>query len=656
MQFLSESDILILKFALAGSIAYSVQHVVSRAKRTPAIPLIPDPKSRKLASSQITPPTRSIKKKLDQTNKRCVIFYGSQTGTAEKLASIFSKEAQARFGIESMVADLEDFDYDTLLSLPTDTIAVFMLATYGEGEPTDNAIAFNQYCSSVKSRVQEAAATLHYSLFGLGNSSYQNYNSMVRRAEAALINSGAHCLGNVGFGDDGKGTLEEDFLTWKDNTLPILAKHLGLSERENKFEAVFNVKELDSPTIDTFLGEPNKMHLRAKVRGPYTPTNPLPAPIVYTRQLFAGGDRQCLHIEFDIEASTMTYDTGDHLAVWASNSDVEVARFLKVFGLSERKDLEIQIQSRDPTVKVPVPANTTYDAAARYYLDICAPVSRHLLTLLTAFAPDDTSRSQLSRLSTDGIAFQNEVRGRRINIGQLLESFDPSLSWGNVPVSLLLENLRKLQPRYYSISSSSILSKKRISITAVVESQKDSTWTHEFKGVATNYLLAQALNVEHTLLASKVPRESQLSTTHQLGGPRQKYSQPTALIHVRRSKFRLPNKISTPVIMIGPGTGVAPFRAFTQERAIKSSSGKSPGRTLLFYGCRRHDEDFLYEEEWKVSIKPLFCTTFADYLCCRNLPVHSNQALSTCTLRSPERNERFMFSIYLKNRHQNWGR
>ncbi len=645
MQLLSESDILLLKFALAGSIAYSVQHVVSIATRKPTVPLIPREKSRKQVSGQIAPPTRSIKTKLDQAHKSCVIFYGSQTGTAEKLASIFSKEAQTRFGIESMVADLEDFDYDDLLSLPGGTVAVFLLATYGEGEPTDNAIAFDEYCSSIKLKADTAATTLHYASFGLGNSSYQHYNVMIRRVDSSLASSGARRLGNIGFGDDGKGTLEDDFLTWKDNTLPLLANHLGLTERESKFEAVFNVDELSFPTVDTFLGEPNKSHLRGKTRGPYTATNPLPAPIFHVRQLFAGGDRHCLHVEFDITASSMTYETGDHLAVWASNSDLEVARFLRVFGLSEKKDLEIQMQSRDPTVKVPIPTKTTYDAAARYYIDICAPVSRHLLALLIAFAADENSKSQLLRLSTDSAALREEVRHRRLNLAQLLETLDSSSSWSNVPFSLLLENLGKLQPRYYSISSSSIVSKKRISITAVVESQKDTAWTHDFKGVATNYLLAHALNVQPTLLAGKAPDISQLPTTHQLDGPRRKYPQTTALIHVRRSKFRLPKNISTPVIMIGPGTGVAPFRAFTQERAIQSSRGNNPGRTLLFYGCRRRDEDFLYEDEWKVRINPMARTNSAHHLCRRSMLDHSHPGHLTCTLHSLERNQRFMFSI-----------
>jgi NADPH-ferrihemoprotein reductase len=54
--------------------------------------------------------------------------------------------------------------------------------------------------------------------------------------------------------------------------------------------------------------------------------------------------------------------------------------------------------------------------------------------------------------------------------------------------------------------------------------------------------------------------------------------------------------------MIGPGTGVAPFRAFVQERAHESAQGKQVGKTMLFYGCRNPDEDFLYREEWKVSL------------------------------------------------------
>ena len=600
MLLLSDLDILLLKAALAGSVVYSVNQAVFHLNRKTVPPLIPEKKVRQQSGRNVTVPTRSIRQRLTQTQKRCVIFYGSQTGTAEKLASILSKETHARFGIDSLVANLEDFDYDDLLSLREGNIAIFLLATYGEGEPTDNAIAFNEYCNSLKSNIATAATSLQYAAFGLGSSSYPQFNAMIKRVDSTLNNLGATRLGDVGVGDDSKGTLEDEFISWKDATLPILAQKLGHSERENKFKAVFNIETVGQPSADTFLGEPNKAQLRGRLRGPYSASNPLPAPITHARQVFTGGDRHCLHIEFDVKNSTMTYETGDHVAIWPLNADTEISRFLQIFGLAEKKDMQIQIRSCDPTVKIPIPTNTTYEAAARYYLDICAPVTRHMLTLLAEFAVDETARSQLVRLCTDGEAFQREVKSRHLNIAQLLQSFSPS--WSHLPFSLLLENVRKLQPRYYSISSSSLASKKKIAITAVVESQKQADWTHEFNGVATSYLLSQALRQNSVLLAGKVQENRQLVDTHRLSGPREIFTQPTSLIHVRRSKFHLPSNVSTPVIMIGPGTGVAPFRAFTQERAFQSRQGGKVGRTVLFYGCRRRDEDFLYESEWKVSI------------------------------------------------------
>ena len=157
----------------------------------------------------------------------------------------------------------------------------------------------------------------------------------------------------------------------------------------------------------------------------------------------------------------------------------------------------------------------------------------------------------------------------------------------------------RLQPRYYSISSSSLVSRKRISITVVVDSARSAEGDFEFRGVNTSYLFALKSNFQATTPVSSA-ETSIFRQTHQISGPRGSFLQPTALIHVRHSKFRLPRNPSTPVIMIGPGTGVAPFRAFVQERAFQCQAGREVGRTMLFYGCRRHDEDYLYKEEWRV--------------------------------------------------------
>ncbi|KAH6665927.1 cytochrome P450 oxidoreductase [Halenospora varia] len=545
MDIFSPADVLVLKVALGASVAYRAQKLISHTGQKPVVePLIPTRKKTSNSTRKIPgTPSRSIKTELKRTRKTCMYFYGSQTGTAEKLASILAKEALSRLGIEGIVADLNDFDYDDLLSLSEQNVLIFLLATYGEGKPTDNAISFDRYCANLRTKTDSQADTLYFASFRLGNSSYQFYNEMIKCVYSTLSSVGAHRIGSVGLGDDADGSLEDDFLTWKDEMLPQLAKHLGLAEQKRAPIVNLVISETESLSeTPIFLGEPNAAHRKGKLRGPWTNSNPFPARIVKSRELFRNSRRKYLHVEFDVNDSTMTYETGDHVGVSPENSNSEVERFLRIFSLTEKKDCVFNIESEDPIVKVPLPAYTTYNAAARYYLDICAPISRYLLCTLVDYCPDETTKAELLRLSKDNVAFEKEIKSR-----------------------------------------------KCISITAVVESQKNDEWSHEFKGVATNYLLAQH---------SQILGSEALEPTHLLSGPRYQNAAMKSLIHVRRSKFRLPKKNSVPIIMIGPGTGVAPFRAFVQERAWKNKVHPA-GRTMLFYGCRQRDEDFLYKEEWK---------------------------------------------------------
>lgn len=536
-------------------------------------------------------PGRRILDIIPAKGKNCVIFYGSQTGTAENFASRLAKEGAERFGLRTMIADLDDYDYDDLIRWDTDIVVFFILATYGEGEPTDNAVRFYDTISAFPID-DSLLSSLRYAGFGLGNDTYEHYNAMIRNVDTALAKRGAVRVGKIGEGNDGAGTMEDDFLAWKEEAWTALSVAFSLKERKILYEPSFSVME-SPPSIqsDVFLGELGPTHVKASRSGPFSPQNPYIAKIVESRELFNIESRNCLHMEIDIEGSGMTYETGDHVAIWPANPSGEVDRILKVFGLEEKRNHVIDIKSLDATANVRMPSRTTYDAAFRYYLEICAPVSRQFLSNLAKFAPNCSSKAELARLATEKEYFRERISRYKYNLGQTIQISTPDI-FMDTPFSLLLEGLGRMQPRYYSISSSGHVQPNRISITTAVESYSIQGSSHMFKGVATNYLLMlkRAQNNESSL--------DQLN--YDICGPRSLYAEYKIPIHIRHSNFKLPADVSRPIIMVGPGTGVAPFRGFLHERAALASQGETVGPCVLFYGCRNRCEDFIYKDEWEV--------------------------------------------------------
>ncbi|KAF2772738.1 hypothetical protein EJ03DRAFT_371660 [Teratosphaeria nubilosa] len=590
-------DIAVLVALLLGTIAYFTKGTYWAVQKDPYASSFANGHAAKAGKS------RNILEKLEETGKNCVIFYGSQTGTAEDYASRLAKEGSSRFGLKTMVADLEEYDYDNLDQFPDDKVAFFVLATYGEGEPTDNAVEFYEFISaedvsfSEKGGAEEKPLNnLKYVAFGLGNNTYEHYNSMVRNVSKFLDRLGAQRIGDAGEGDDGAGTMEEDFLAWKEPMWAALSSALNLEEREAVYEPVYDITErhdLDADDDTVYLGEPNKNHLEGQSKGPYNANNPYIAPIAESKELFNDKTRNCLHMEVDISGSNLSYQTGDHIAVWPTNAGKEVDRFLNILGLSEKRHTVIAVKGLDATAKVPFPSPTTYDAVVRYHMEICAPVSRQFVSQLAQFAPNDSIKAEMSKIGSDKEAFAQQVAVKNYNIAQFLESQSGGEKWTKIPFSIFIEALHKIQPRYYSISSSSLVQKNKISITAVVESLEAPGAPHVVKGVTTNYLLALKQKQHGD------PNPDPHGLNYAITGPRNKYDGIHVPVHVRHSNFKLPSDPTKPIIMIGPGTGVAPFRGFVQERAQMAKNGEDVGKTILFFGCRKSREDFLYEDEWK---------------------------------------------------------
>jgi len=595
MASLDTLDIVVLLVLLLGTVAYFTKGTYWAVQKDPYAAAMANGSAGKAGKS------RNILEKMEESGKNCVVFYGSQTGTAEDYASRLAKEGSQRFGLKTMTADLEEYDYENLDQFPEDKVAFFILATYGEGEPTDNAVEFYEFVKSddvafsEKTTEESPLSTLKYVTFGLGNNTYEHYNSMVRNVDKIFTKLGATRIGTAGEGDDGAGTMEEDFLAWKEPMWADLAASMGLDEREAVYEPVFEIIEKSDLNIEdntVYLGEPNKNHLEGQQKGPYNAHNPFIAPIVESYELFNDKTRNCLHLEVDITGSNMSYTTGDHIAVWPNNSGLEVDRFLKVVGLTNKKDTVIGVKGLDSTAKVPFPTPTTYDTVLRYQLEIGAPVSRQFVASLAQFAPDESIKEHLVKIGGDKDLFSESVAKKNFNIAQFLSHIGKGAVWDKIPFSLWIEGFTKIQPRYYSISSSSLVQKHKISITAVVESVETAGAPHIVKGVATNYLFA--LMLKQSGVANPDPNGLNYAIT----GPRNKYDGIHAPVHVRHSNFKLPSDPSKPIIMIGPGTGVAPFRGFVQERAQQVKNGDNVGKTILFFGCRNSEQDFLYKKEW----------------------------------------------------------
>jgi NADPH-ferrihemoprotein reductase len=555
---------------------------------------------------------RNIVKKLQEVGSNVVIFFGSQTGTAEDFSGRLAKEAKQRFGVNCLVADIDDYDMDQLDTIPEEYLAIFVMATYGEGEPTDNASDFYHmfvdqtdapWSEGITDVSESPLKNLRYIVFGLGNRTYEHFNHTAIKVDEFLTKFGAKRYFEVGMGDD-DGSLEDDFIKWKDPMWKHFCEALEIdfeNAGNQKVQATMAISEVDpaDQTGDVYQGQLIDPNAKIVPGSPvtYDAKNPFYAPVKITRELFADNcGRHCVHLELDITGTNISYQTGDHVGVWATNPESEVQLIAKAFGLTEKLNQAITAINTDPTAakKYPFPVPTTYLTMFRHYVDICAAPSRQFLTQVVTLAKTDAAKDYLNSISSDLEKYTNAVTNYRLTMAEIILRIQELEAKSNektvIPLELVVENLGRILPRFYSISSSNKVHPKNVHVTAsVLEFSPKDLQERKVYGLFTNYLLA----VHNHLIGSDQP-------THQYHlEPQTDQSVLTIPMFIRKSNFALPKSPKTPVIMIGPGTGVAPFRGFVQDRAYSAQQGQEVGATILYFGCRTREEDFLYSNEWE---------------------------------------------------------
>ncbi|XP_041976894.1 NADPH--cytochrome P450 reductase isoform X1 [Aricia agestis] len=519
-------------------------------------------------SIQVT--ENSFIKKLQTSGRSLVVFYGSQTGTAEEFAGRLAKEG-IRYKMKGMVADPEECNMEELTQLKdiTKSLAVFCLATYGEGDPTDNAMEFFEWLKSGDGDL----TGLNYAVFGLGNKTYEHYNSVAIYVDKRLEELGATRIYELGLGDD-DANIEDDFITWKEKFWPTVCEKFniestGEEELSRQFTLVKHAAGELAPN-EIFTGEIARLHSLQNQRPPFDSKNPFLAQIKVNRELHKGGDRSCLHIELDISDSKMKYEAGDHVAVYPINDSGLVDRLGELLNTDLDEVFSLINTDLESTKKHPFPCPTSYRTALSHYLEITAIPRTHILRELAEYCTDEEDKKKLLLMSTNSqegkALYQSFVADACRNIVHILEDIKSC----KPPLDHICELLPRLQPRYYSISSSPKLHPETVHVTAVVVKYKTATGRVN-KGVTT------------TWLADNKPEP---------GKPL-----PRVPVFIRKSQFRLPLQPQTPVLMVGPGTGLAPFRGFLQERSVARAAGKPVGDTILYFGCRHRDQDYIYREE-----------------------------------------------------------
>lgn len=531
--------------------------------------------------------TRNIAHKLKEAGKNIVVFWGSQSGTAEGFAHRLAREISVRWGQEAMAADLSDYDPITITELPATKLAIFVVSTYGEGDPSDNTMEFWSWISKPS---DVSLSNLQYAAFGLGNTNYKFYNRVVDVIVERLDNLGAEALMSIGRANDAEGATEEDFMSWKEDLFAVLQDKLGFQEVKAKYTPSLRVEADESlEPIDLHHGEQNN---RVEVHNQAAQSSAIHALRVSdSKELFTSPDRHCLHMDLDLTSQPeLSYKTGDHLAIWPGNPDAEVDCLLDVLGISSRRDTPFIIKALDSATKITIPTPTTPNAIFRYYIEICAPVNRDIIRNLAQFAPTPEAKAYLLRLGQHKEVYASLINRTHINLGRLLQLACPDKPWEMIPLSYLVETLPQIRPRFYSISSSSMISPRKPSITAIVSTSPLPDNPNELiHGVTSNYLLAisgQARSQQHPS-----------GITYHLNGPNNALQGGKVYAHIRRSKFKLPALAKTPLIMVAAGTGIAPFRAFLSERCQILKIGKDIGQMILFFGCRNPHEDYIYREE-----------------------------------------------------------
>uniref|UniRef100_A0A8D0YQE2 Methionine synthase reductase n=1 Tax=Sus scrofa TaxID=9823 RepID=A0A8D0YQE2_PIG len=540
---------------------------------------------------------------------------------------------------------------------------VVVVSTTGNGDPPDTARKFVKAIQD-KTLPGDLLAHLRYGLLGLGDSEYTYFCNGGKIIDKRLQELGAQHFYDTGHADDCVG-LELVVEPWINGLWAALEKHFA-SRRGNEMNGA--VAMASNPSLSSEPVTPEVSHIDSQVgllrlddsgrrdsevseqnvvnRGPSSvwiadfessltqsapplsqaslniPASPpeylqvdlqealgqeeshepvtsvdpvFHVPVSKAVQLTTNDAvKTTLLIELDISQTDFSYQPGDAFSVICPNSDSEVERLLQRLQLADRREhrvfLKIKADTKKKGAALPqhVPEGRSLQFLFTWCLEIRAVPKKAFLRALAEHSSDGAERRRLQELcSRQGTADYNRlVRDARACLLDLLLAF-PSCQ---PPLSLLLEHLPKLQPRPYSCASSSLSHPGKLHFIFNIVEFSSHTTAEVRRGVCTGWLAT---------LVEPILQPNARADGEKAPAPKIYIAPRTA------NSFHLPGEPSAPVIMVGPGTGIAPFIGFLQHREKLQEHHPAGhfGATWLFFGCRHKDRDYLFRDELRHFLK-----------------------------------------------------
>jgi cytochrome P450/NADPH-cytochrome P450 reductase len=442
--------------------------------------------------------------------------------------------------------------------LPHDGALVVVCASYN-GQPPDNAERFCRWIAD-SATPPDAGSGLAFSVFGCGNMDWAStYQAVPTLIDKQLEAHGARRVHKRGEGD-ARSDFDGQFSEWYQGLWSSVAESLALptestivSRNEPRLQLTMTNKQTTNPVV---------MSYRAN-----------PSTLLINRELLKNGQsasdsRSARHIEVELPTG-MEYQTGDHLGVLPRNNVDLIRRVMARFGLDAGTYVTINPTGGGTYTHIPLGESAPLLGILGACVELQDVASRNDLAVLARYATEPDEAAEL--LAMSGLddagreAYRKRVAAPRRSVLELLDDF-PSC---DLPFNVYLELLPPMRPRYYSISSSPAVASSCHLTVGVLHGPARSGDGY-FNGVASNHL---GSSMEGS----------------------------TQFVFVRKPTipFRPPANPHTPMIMVGAGTGMAPFRGFLQERAALAEKGVPVGKSVLFYGCRNADHDMLYADELK---------------------------------------------------------